>query len=740
MRPAARSACRRAAACGAAAALTLAGCGDGGGGSGSGDDGAEPAGPQSSPFSFHSDRALLADAARVANPGDSVLVALWSGEASAEQRGAAAAGSATVPYDHPAGGERTYCWHGDAPPQGGPGGPHTFTLRERASGRQVLHLEEGSGCTRVSMPAGRYVATLRRGAGRAGHRELVFLTPQASPQAAAARARRLAVAAPAPACPTLPYVNSSSIVRGTVMLVGTALKPFVVHGACSDLLLSGAIAAGINYTYQLMEVGAGTTVRVYAETGFRGARSQFGKATGTSLTQPGRWFDYNGVNSPQGRSMLIEIGTPAESTTTLISTNACNGCSFQGADLSGLDLAGASLNDADFSHAELTGTDLSNTRLARAYFASAHLKGTRFDGAVLTQASFQSDGPLPDGSGSYPTAVLDGASLNGTRFDDVVMAGVSAIGATFAGAVIDGTDFTGADLTRAVLDAASADELRPAVFNGATLVFASLKNASLPGAYFRNARMNPANLGGADLSGAWFEGDGTYRAATLAGSYMRDTRLAGAHMTGVVLDRVSWFNVNPALTTATGAGAFLNGASFNTADLPGLDLTGAHLQGATMTSVQLTGANLTDAWLGPIGTVASCVQSTTLSGAYLVGANLLGADLSCAVLQDGLVSPAAGQTVYIQVLADPGHYEAPQVYEYFAVAQPATQLGSGSSVAVITTAGTRCPSGAFGPCGPPGSPNWVAQQQPLQPTNCVPKDFDADGNVISLTCQSSRHP
>jgi hypothetical protein len=269
------------------------------------------------------------------------------------------------------------------------------------------------------------------------------------------------------------------------------------------------------------------------------------------------------------------------------------------------------------------------------------------------------------------------------------------------------------------------------VFNSARLTYASLKNAQLSGSFFRGAVMNPANLGGADLSSAWLEDDGTgqFGRTSLAGSYMLNTKLNGAHLTDAVLDRVSWYNVDPAKPIATGADAVLTGASFNLADLPGLDLTDAYLQGVTLTNTQLIGANLTGAHLGRDGNIPS-----NLSTANLRGANLTGADLSYAKLENAGAAPAADSEVYIEVLKDPDHYQKPQEYQYLAVNRPATVLSGGT-----VTNNATCPSGDSGPCGPITDPKWVAPTGPQEPSNCTPT-YDTQGNVIEITCTSDRHP
>ncbi len=473
-----------------------------------------------------------------------------------------------------------------------------------------------------------------------------------------------------------------------------------------------------------------TKIRVYTERGFLGTHTDYSPVPSTA-------FDYNGSGEPQMRSLLVLVGTPSTNRDTLISTRNCNNCDLEGVSLAGLDLHGVSLQDANLSHVDLSHANLRGANLSRALVASASLTGADLTGATLTQANFQSAGAIPNGGGAqYPAAILSAANLSNAALDNAVLTGVSAESATFTGANVNHADFTNADLTRAVLESVTASASLPSIFNGATMAYASLKNARLSGSYFRGADMSPVNLGGADLSGAWLEADsdGEFGRVTLANSYMFNTTLNNAHLTNAILDGASWYNANSASPIATGAGAILTGASFNVADLPGLDLTGAYLQGAQLTNTQLIGANLTGAHVGRNGTTSS-----TLSMANLAGANLTSTDLSYANLQNAKVDPQPASEIYIEVLADPDHYEKPPAYQYFAVNRPATALGATGTVSVVTSSAT-CPSGATGACGDITNAKWVAQNPPQEPTDCQPSQYDDQGNVIAVTCSSSRHP
>lgn len=458
----------------------------------------------------------------------------------------------------------------------------------------------------------------------------------------------------------------------------------------------------------------------------------------------------------------------------IVSTNECNYCNLSNADLSGIDLtlgslyastlAGANLSDTIYRNANLNYTSFSGgtTQLHDADFHNARLYHTAFRGVDLTQANLQSDDTFKpqfldmnsatmkiatmfpqhwryndltgvvftDSHGAAVSSTGAPLDLTGAKFSHATMPGIVLTAANLAGA-----DFSAADLTGADLGAVTAPSSAPAKFNRTALIHAFLKNAQLSGSFFRGAVMSPANLGGADLSGAWFEDDGSgdTGAANLSGSFMLNTKLNGARMTNSVLDGVSWYNVDPGSPIATGAGAFLNGASFNLADLPGLDLSGAFLQGATMTNSQLIGANLTGARLDRNGSTRS-----NLSTANLRGANLTNANLAYAILQNAGVDDAAESEVFIEVLKDPDHFQKALEYQYFAVNRPATSLGDGGASAITDSA--TCPSGVTGPCGPITSAAWVAPAGPIEPTDCMPTEFDSEGNVIAITCSSSRHP
>jgi len=405
-------------------------------------------------------------------------------------------------------------------------------------------------------------------------------------------------------------------------------------------------------------------------------------------------------------------------------------------------LTNANLGGADLSGWDWHKVDWSTMSMQWAVFGGGDMSGIDFTSAPYAGKFFIAN-KSADRFANADFSRMDLSKATFTHLDltNAVMASADLTGATLTNATLNGANFTRANLAHAILDSVAASSSAPATFNSATLQYASLQNASLSKSFFRGAALNPANLGNADLSGALLEdvSPPQFGRTSLAGSFMLNTKLNGAHLTGAVLDGVSWYNVSPASPVASGANAFLTGASFVGAALPGLELTGAHLDGATMTGAQLIGANLSNASL----------NGANLSGTDLAGTNLSAANLSGAILTNAFVDAFAASEIYINVLADPKHYENPIQYNYFAVDRCQTQ----STSATIFSVDTLCPDGSSGGssgCGPIACPTppadanttcpkWVAPNPPLEPANCTPTP-DMNGNIVGLYCVATRKP
>ena len=541
--------------------------------------------------------------------------------------------------------------------------------------------------------------------------------------------------------------NGTWVIRGNMPDLGAVSYSNPFTGQHLTLPRYG----GLGHPGDSVRLGPRTVFQMFSGTFYAAAITYIGES------QSCVWF--------QDQTLSFKV-VPAEQ--WIASTNECGTCNLSGIDLSGLDLSQSYFNYSTFNGANLTNTLFryslaeavdfsgSNTRLAGTDFTNALIASSRFRNTDVSTANMRSDQPFAVGLDFYaatlsvntmhPSDWRYSNDFNSATFKDSNGATVSSIasplnltnanmhyvhmaGITLTGANVSGADFTGADLSLVGLESVFAST--PAIFNQARMTKASLKNANLQNSFFRCASMSPTNLGGADLSGAWLEEDASVSACgptSLASSYMQNTRLTGAHMTHAVLDYVSWYNAS-ASGTATGDGAFLSSASFILADLPYLRLNGATLQNATLTNTVFIGADLTN------------VHASGANGgiANLRGTIFNNTDFSSANLANAGVSTTQDAQIYLEVLVDPDRYQKPPQYQYLAVNRPPTN-------GTPNTANAVCPNGVKGDpqsgCGTitSSNANWIPISPPQEPTDCQPSQYDSQGNVIAVTCSSSRHP
>lgn len=152
------------------------------------------------------------------------------------------------------------------------------------------------------------------------------------------------------------------------------------------------------------------------------------------------------------------------------------GFDFIQQDLSGISLAGASLDGANFSASALHFLNIDDAKLRAANFTDADLRfatanNTNFSGAKL--------------SNSF-AVFFNGRGANFT--------GAKLQGANFYGADLRRSDFTDADLTGAVLTFANLE--------GANFTRARLTDSFLAGALLTTANLSEAKMDGADVLGA----------------------------------------------------------------------------------------------------------------------------------------------------------------------------------------------------------------------------------------------
>ena len=172
-----------------------------------------------------------------------------------------------------------------------------------------------------------------------------------------------------------------------------------------------------------------------------------------------------------------------------------------GANLTGVDLRGATLEDTDFSGAVLSQVDLTKADLQRANLSGATLIQTKLIEAVLTGVD------------------LSGVILTESNLTGASMAGAKLSGAHLSGATLSDVTLTDANLTGALL-------------NTSNLTGASLKNANLSGASFIGADLASVDLSGSKLIGATLIGTNlkgaNLRSANLIGSRLLRTDISGS--------------------------------------------------------------------------------------------------------------------------------------------------------------------------------------------------------------------
>ena len=140
---------------------------------------------------------------------------------------------------------------------------------------------------------------------------------------------------------------------------------------------------------------------------------------------------------------------------------------FNGFDLTGQNLAGLSLWNADFQRANLAGTDMTETDLTKADLTFANFQNANMASVTLVDAFGV------------------GAQLTSANLDSANLQGMVAVGAVFVGANLSDAVLTEADLRSAVL--------RDSNLTSANLEGADLTDADLSGACWNDRTRWPSN-------------------------------------------------------------------------------------------------------------------------------------------------------------------------------------------------------------------------------------------------------
>jgi uncharacterized protein YjbI with pentapeptide repeats len=339
--------------------------------------------------------------------------------------------------------------------------------------------------------------------------------------------------------------------------------------------------------------------------------------------------------------------------------NLCD-ADFTGAIMNDCRLRGARLDNANLFCADLTGADLREASLRRADLRGSCMRSVNLTGADLFEADLR-EGALAAGDRQFGFRKLEIGSPNSGELQGAILAGANLERSRLSGAMAVRADFT------------------DAVMKDAKLIRANLKEASLTGANLSGADLSGANLAGADLRDAilvgartvaWNVTEANMQGALTDepngraidelpyGDMLRDharwcetggaegkpsafdnadlrklSSIRGYNLTALSAKRATFYGLDM-------EGVQLQGAQLEGADLRNCILRRADLRGARLTGAKLSGADLRDAQMGPLLLGADRVLPCNLAGAQLKGADLARADCRQAVFTDADVSRA----------------------------------------------------------------------------------------------------
>ena len=295
--------------------------------------------------------------------------------------------------------------------------------------------------------------------------------------------------------------------------------------------------------------------------------------------------------------------------------------SFRGRHLQGAELPRANLRKVDFSGAYLSGANLSWANLKHAGFRCGAIRSIKSDAefrfsaeperakqcADLTGANLEgvnlSDADLPGAvlTGADLTfATIERANFSNVDFDGAKLFLVSANGAFFAGADLSDLriygDFNSAtfgpedgpsDRTQSAfrqnvwrLSSADNDFLQSTDFSGATL------EGSFENATFRHSDLSESIALGANFNGARFE------MVNLVGAHFQNSSLQGAVVFSLLIDAPL-----KSFTNVDARGAYLQNLSFSNASLNESSFDGAVIIGGEFDEANLEGASFRGAYV-----------------------------------------------------------------------------------------------------------------------------------------------
>jgi uncharacterized protein YjbI with pentapeptide repeats len=332
---------------------------------------------------------------------------------------------------------------------------------------------------------------------------------------------------------------------------------------------------------------------------------------------------------------------------------------FDGAVLDGASFAGAHLEDAAWGAPKsAVGIALTGVHARRAKLGGQQ-KPPDCTGANLTGGDFREANlnGLPLGKAHVGGALLAGAHLDGATLDSAILTGVVASGATFVGASMRGVDaqsasFVGADLSSADLGLARLGA-RAFLFSVAGALATNLDSKKyaqpdLVQAFAPHIVISPEDeVSVVEAGRRWrlhdakgpydlllspakaidvFLSGPTLRPAVLAGALCRQTKAAGASLSGADLRGVRWFAAPATLDHADLTGAVLSGSMLAETDFTQAYLSGADLSGCVAVQAQFRGCLVgADDSRRALSLERALVQGADFSDSTLIGALLAGA-------------------------------------------------------------------------------------------------------------------
>src|ERR1700743_679663 len=171
-------------------------------------------------------------------------------------------------------------------------------------------------------------------------------------------------------------------------------------------------------------------------------------------------------------------------------------------DLSGLDLSGRNLADADFTGAVLEEANLAGTRMDSASFFGADLRRANLAGASLRRADLRGAclrGANLIGADLYEADLREGVIAEKDKYGNLRVMQHDIGPSEMPGAMLNSANLERAKMTGSI--AIQAD-FTDAMMRGCRLARANLRQANFGGANLENADLSGSDLSGANLSGA----------------------------------------------------------------------------------------------------------------------------------------------------------------------------------------------------------------------------------------------